>query len=119
MAQARQTIMYGTPTMLAMMKAAAPIRGGIICPPVEAVASTPPANEGEKPILFINGMVTEPVVTTLATALPDMVPIAALDTTATLADHMLTYYLGSDKWPVDTRLKPLEELLLGKLFQPA
>ena len=36
----------------------------MICPPVEAVPSIPAANNGGKPIFFINGMVTEPVVTT-------------------------------------------------------
>ena len=29
-----------------MMKAAAPITGGMIWPPIEAVASTPPAKDG-------------------------------------------------------------------------
>jgi len=30
-----------------MMKATAPITGGMICPPIEAVASTAPANTPE------------------------------------------------------------------------
>ena len=30
----------------AMMNATAPITGGMICPPIEAVASTPPAKAG-------------------------------------------------------------------------
>jgi len=35
---------YSTPSVSAMMKATAPITGGMICPPIEAVASTPAAN---------------------------------------------------------------------------
>ena len=34
---------YCTPSVSAMMKATAPITGGMICPPIEAVASTPAA----------------------------------------------------------------------------
>ena len=37
---------YGTPTKSAIKNAAAPMIGGIICPPVEAAASTAPANAG-------------------------------------------------------------------------
>ena len=37
---------YGTPTKSAIRKAAAPMIGGMICPPVEAAASTAPANSG-------------------------------------------------------------------------
>ena len=48
--------------------------GGIICPPVEAVASTPPANSGLKPRRFIIGIVITPVPTTFATAEPETVP---------------------------------------------
>jgi F420-non-reducing hydrogenase iron-sulfur subunit len=36
----------GTPMNSAIKNAAAPIMGGIICPPVEAAASTAPANSG-------------------------------------------------------------------------
>jgi hypothetical protein len=68
-----------------MIKAAAPISGGIICPPVEAVPSIPAANNGGNPIFVIKGIVTDPVVTTFPTALPETDPMAALDTTATLA----------------------------------
>ena len=39
--------MYGTPNSSAMRKAAAPITGGIICPPVDATASTAPENAEE------------------------------------------------------------------------
>ena len=38
------TVMYGTPRLSAIRNAAAPIIGGISCPPVEAAASTAPAN---------------------------------------------------------------------------
>ena len=48
--------------------------GGMICPPVEATASTAPANSGRKPVRFISGMLICPVTMTLATALPEMVP---------------------------------------------
>ncbi len=68
-----------------MMKATAPITGGMICPPMLAVASTAPAKAGLKPKRFIKGMVNWPVVTTLATPLPLIVPISAEEITATLA----------------------------------
>ena len=61
-----------------MMKAVAPITGGIRAPPEEAVASTAPATWDSNPILFMSGMVNVPVVTVLATALPEMVPIIPL-----------------------------------------
>ena len=68
-----------------MMNAAAPITGGMICPPEDAVASTAPANSGRMPDFFMIGIVKVPVAAVLATALPDTVPISALATTATLA----------------------------------
>ena len=37
---------YGTPTVSLMRKAALPMTGGMIWPPVEAAASTAPANSG-------------------------------------------------------------------------
>ena len=46
MSAARATSTYSTPIVSAMMKATAPITGGMICPPMLAVASTPPANSG-------------------------------------------------------------------------
>ena len=67
-----------------MTKAAAPMIGGMICPPVEATASTAPANSGRKPVRFISGMLICPVTMTLATALPEMVPNRLDETTATL-----------------------------------
>ena len=73
------------PSISAMMKAPAPITGGMNWPPVEATDSTAPANTGRYPIFFIRGMVKDPVLTTLATAEPLMVPNKALLMTATLA----------------------------------
>ena len=69
----------------AMMNATAPITGGISWLPMLAVASTPPANAGLGPKRFISGMVNCPVVTTLATPEPVMVPISAEENTETLA----------------------------------
>ena len=43
-AAALQISTYGTSIVSAMMNATAPITGGMICPPMLAVASTPPAN---------------------------------------------------------------------------
>ena len=65
-----------------MIKAATPIIGGIIEPPDEAAASTPPANTREKPRLSIIGMVRTPVERTLTTGPPVIVPNIAEDTTA-------------------------------------
>ena len=48
--------------------------GGMICPPVEAVASTPAAKCGGKPERFISGIEIGPSTITLATALPEIVP---------------------------------------------
>ena len=68
-----------------MMNAPAPMIGGISWPPVEAAASTPPANLGLNPIRFIMGMVMEPVPTVLATALPETDPMMPEAKTAILA----------------------------------
>ena len=67
------------------MKAAAPITGGISCPPLEAAVSTAPENSESNPLFFINGIVNDPVPTTFATALPEIVPNKLLATTATFA----------------------------------
>ncbi len=48
--------------------------GGMICPPVEAAASTAPAKEPGNPRFLIRGMVTAPVPTTFDTTLPDDMP---------------------------------------------
>jgi hypothetical protein len=67
-----------------MTNAAAPITGGMICPPVEAVASTAAANGGRKPERFMSGMVSGPSTMTFATALPDTVPNRLDEITDTL-----------------------------------
>lgn len=76
---------YGIPVISAIRKTAAPITGGMICPPSEAVTSMAAATWGLKPSFFIMGMVMEPVVTTLEMELPETVPIKALLTTEVLA----------------------------------
>src|SRR3546814_11204206 len=68
-----------------MMKATAPITGGMIWPPIDEVASTPPAKAERKPNRFIKGMVNWPLATTLATPEPEIVPISADDITQTCA----------------------------------
>ncbi len=68
-----------------MMKATAPITGGMICPPMEEVASTPPANSERNPKRFISGMVNCPLATTLATPEPEIVPMSAEESTQTCA----------------------------------
>ena len=65
---------YPTPVRSAITRAAAPIIGGMICPPEDAVASIPAANVGEKPRFLIIGIVKVPVPTMLATVDPDIVP---------------------------------------------
>ena len=69
----------------AIRNAAAPMMGGMIWPPVEDAASTAPANSGLKPVFFIMGMVTEPVVTVFPTEEPLTMPHRALEMTATFA----------------------------------
>ena len=59
--------------------------GGVICPPAEAAASTPPAKCPGYPKRFILGIVSDPVDTVLATDDPEIVPKNAEDTTDTLA----------------------------------
>ena len=77
--------LYGTPSSSAITNADAPITGGVTCPPHDAEASTAPAKRGEKPYFFIIGIVSEPVVTALATAEPEIMPNRPDDTTQTLA----------------------------------
>ncbi len=55
------TCAYGTTRNSAITKAAAPITGGMIWPPVEATASTAAANGGRKPVRFISGNGDRPV----------------------------------------------------------
>ena len=70
---------------VAKMKAPAPMTGGMSWPPVLAAASTAPAKRGRNPALRMMGIVKEPVVTTLATALPERDPMKAEATAAVLA----------------------------------
>ena len=68
-----------------MTKPTAPIIGGVNCPPVEATASTAPANSLLYPVRFISGIVIVPVVATLAMAEPLIIPIRPDAMTATFA----------------------------------
>ena len=63
------------PKSSAITKAAAPIIGGIICPFTEAAPSIAPALVGDKPVLFIIGIVNVPVVTVFATEDPEIHPV--------------------------------------------
>ncbi len=58
-----------------MMKAAAPMIGGIIWPLVDAATSMAPALIAGSPVRIITGMVKVPVVTTLAIDEPDIMPV--------------------------------------------
>src|SRR5262245_6302517 len=84
-AAAMQTAPYDTCRNSAMMKAAAPITGGINWPPVEPTDSIAAARYGEKPDLTMAGMVTMPTASTFDTALPEIMPNSAEPTTAILA----------------------------------
>ena len=75
---------YGTPRNSAITNEAAPMTGGMICPPVDATASTAAAASGLKPVRFIMGMVSQPSTMTFATAEPEIVPNMLDETTATL-----------------------------------
>src|SRR5690625_60955 len=66
--------LYGIWVYSAMMNAAAPMIGGMIWPPVEAVASVAAATCGRNPAFFMIGMVNEPEATVLATEEPDTMP---------------------------------------------
>ena len=57
-----------------MMNATAPITGGSIAPPLEAVASIAAARTAGMPIFFMIGMVSGPVVATSAVGLPETEP---------------------------------------------
>ena len=59
--------------------------GGMICPPVDAAASTAPAKFLSYPVFFIIGIVMDPVVTVFPTEDPETIPHSAEETTATLA----------------------------------
>ncbi len=85
-----------------MMKAAAPMIGGVICPPDDAQASTAAANRARYPRFFISGMVKEPVVTTFATADPDTVPMNPLATAEALAGP-------PTRWPVNATARSIKK----------
>ena len=82
---------YGTSRLIAIIKAVAPIIGGIRTPPVDAQASTPPATCGLNPILFIAGIERAPVVRTFVITLPLIEPINPDAKIATLAGPPRTY----------------------------
>jgi hypothetical protein len=88
-----------------MMKATAPMTGGMIWPPIDEVASTPPAKAGEKPKRFISGMVNWPLATTLATPEPEIVPISAEDRTQTWAGPPRA-------WPTKPSAKSLNKAIM-------
>ncbi len=77
--------LYGTPSSSAITKAEAPMTGGVTCPPHEAEASTAAAKRAVKPYFFISGIVSDPVVTALATGEPEIIPNSPDDTTHTFA----------------------------------
>ena len=87
--------------------------GGMIWPPEAAAASTAPANCAGYPCRFIIGMVMAPVVATLATALPLIMPMMPLAITATCAAPPLTRpaaisarFRKADAPPVASRIDP-------------
>ena len=75
MAAATITSKYEMPMNSAMMKAAAPMMGGITWPFVEAATSIAPALTAGMPILRMTGMVNVPVVTTFAIDEPEIMPV--------------------------------------------
>ena len=68
-----------------MMKATAPMTGGMIWPPIEDGRLDAAGEGAAKPKRFISGMVNWPTVTTLATPEPEIVPISAEANTRDLA----------------------------------
>src|SRR5699024_8667048 len=68
-----------------IIKAAAPINGGMIWPPVDAAASVAAANSGLNPAFFTIGIVKDPDATVFPTELPDTIPCNALAETAAFA----------------------------------
>ena len=78
--------------------------GCVICPPVEAVASTAPEKCEGYPTFFIAGIVREPVVTVFAIEDPEMVPRKAEEKIATLAGPpeylpAITIAKSINNWP--------------------
>ena len=68
-----------------MMKAAAPMTGGMIMEPVEPMASMAPATSGRYPAFFMRGIVKTPTAATLATWLPVIMPKRQLPNIAAFA----------------------------------
>src|SRR5882757_6848659 len=91
-----QTAPYETCRNSAMMKAAAPITGGINWPPVEPTDSIAAARYGVKPDLIMAGMVTMPTASTFDTALPEIMPNSAEPTTAILAAPPRNLHIAED-----------------------
>ena len=75
MAAAAITSKYEMPMNSAMMKAAAPMIGGMSWPLVEAATSMAPAFTAGMPMRRMTGMVKVPVVTTLAIDEPEIIPV--------------------------------------------
>ncbi len=98
----------------AMMKAATPITGGMIWPPVEATASIAAATWGRYPVRFISGMVTDPVITTFDTAVPEMDPNRLEATTAILAGPPRKRPMAAMAKSVSTVAPPLWNRTLPK-----
>src|SRR5690625_4895936 len=86
-----------------IIKAAAPINGGIICPPVDAEASVAAANSGLNPAFFIIGIVKDPEATVFPTELPETIPCKALAATAAFAVPPVYF-------PVTANAKSLKKL---------
>ena len=76
--------LYEIPAISTIRKAAVPIIGGMMPPPVAATAVTAPENVPSYPAFFIIGIVNEPVVTTFAVGLPLIMPKRPLVMIATL-----------------------------------
>ena len=74
----------------------------LLCPPDDAQASTAAAKRARNPSLIIMGMVKEPVVTTLATAEPETVPMKPLATTEALAGPPV-------RWPVSATARSMKK----------
>src|SRR5690625_2419288 len=61
-----------------IINAAAPINGGIICPPVDADASVAAANSGLKPAFLIIGIVKDPKATVFQSDHQESIPFRYL-----------------------------------------
>ena len=97
-----------------MTKAAAPMIGGMIWPPVEAIASTAAANGGRKPERFMSGMVIGPSTSTLATALPETVPNRLELTTATLPGPPAVWPVSESAKSMNSRPMPVRSMKAPK-----